>query len=422
MDHTQRPYIDRNLRPRVLEALSEDRVVCVLGPRQVGKSTSIIELASRDFQAPYRTLDNSTQRDAALADPTGYLTRLGTPAALDEIQRAPNLMLAIKELVDDPARQVPGQFLLSGSANLFTLPTIQDALPGRIGYLNLWPFSQGELEHHVETFIDGLFDGRFPTIATTEIGVQRYAERIVRGGYPAAYRRTQRGRTRFFNDYVQTILGRDVPEIAEIRRSTDDVGRLLRLLATQSSCLINWTDFGQPLGLSQKTTRRYTDILSQLFLIREVPSWHPQLRKRETSAGKLYLTDTGLLSSIAGVSDARLLGESETRLRGRVIETFVFCEVLRQLGWAETECEIYHYRERNDREIDLILESPDGRVVGLETKSSADAAPRDFRHLAWLRDELGERFVAGCVLYTGRETLSFGDRLAAVPLCGLWRG
>lgn len=380
----------------------------------------LIDLASHEFSAPYRTLDDATQQSAALADPTGYLARLGTPAALDEVQRAPALMLAIKRLVDDPRRQAPGQFLVSGSANVITLPTIQDALPGRVAYLRLWPFSQGELEGRRETFIDDLFAGRFPRIRAATIGVQGYAERIVRGGYPSAYGRTQRSRSRFFNDYVQTILGRDVAEFAEVRRSPDDVRRLFRLLAAQSSGVVNWTEFGQPVGLSQKTTRRYVDILSQLFLVKEVPSWHPQLRSRETRAGKVFLTDTGLLSSLAGIDETRLGREGEARLRGRLVETFVFCEVLRQLGWAETDCEIHHYRERNDREVDLILEAPDGRVVAIETKSAADADRRDFRHLAWLRDELGERFVAGCVLYTGRETVPFGDRLAAVPLCGLW--
>jgi predicted AAA+ superfamily ATPase len=256
--------IERHLRPAVVEALSEARAVCLLGARQVGKSTLAKEIAARERPAAYLTLDDEGTRRSALEDPTGFIAALSGPAVIDEIQRAPDLMLAIKSRLD--VSNDRGQFLLTGSANVITLPTIADALPGRIDYIGLWPFSQGELDDIRERFIDRLFACEPPTIEGADVGLAAYVERLVAGGFPDARDRSPASRSRFFASYVASILGRDVGDVARVR-DTADVGRLLSVVAARSATLMSARAMGVDLGLDHKTTTSHTKVLEDLFLI-----------------------------------------------------------------------------------------------------------------------------------------------------------
>jgi predicted AAA+ superfamily ATPase len=409
------PFIERNVRPTVVEALTEARAVCLLGARQSGKSTLARAISEREHPAEYLTLDNDATRRSALEDPTGFIAGVSGPAVIDEVQRAPDLMLAIKERLDTNNER--GQFLLAGSANILTMPSIADALPGRVDYVRMWPFSQGELNGRRETFIDRLFAGELPHIDDAEVGRGAYAAQIVAGGFPDARDRGARGRARFFTSYVSTILGRDLQDVASVR-DTAGVERLLRIVATRSAGLVSSRGVAGELGVDHKTVAARTRILEELFLVWRLQPWHVNLGSRQVKTPKIYMTDTGLLTHLMNI-DAKGIVQSST-LAGPIVETFAAMELARQCDWAESPASLFHYRDKQQREVDVILELGSGEVAGVEVKTAASVAAKDFAGLRHLRDKLGNRFKAGVVLYTGKRTLSFGDRLAAVPLCGLW--
>ncbi|MGH2875709.1 MAG: ATP-binding protein [Solirubrobacteraceae bacterium] len=399
----------------VVEALTEARAVCLLGARQAGKSTLSRAIAGHEHPAEYLTLDNETARNAATEDPTGFIARVSGPVVIDEVQRAPDLMLAIKERLD--TNNARGQFLLAGSANILTLPTIADALPGRVDYVRLWPFSQGELTEKRESFVDRLFAGEPPPIDGAPIGREAYAARIVTGGFPDAQDRGARGRARFFDSYVSTILGRDLQDVASVR-DTDGVERLLRLTAARSANLVSSRAVAGELGADHKTVTAQTRILENLFLVTRLLPWHVNLGSRQVKTPKIHMVDTGLLTHLTNVDTERIINDST--LAGPIFETFAAMELARQCDWAQNRASLFHYRDKQQREVDIVLELGSGEVAGVEIKTAASASPKDFAGLRHLRDKLGTSFKAGIVLYTGRRTLDFGDRLAAVPLCGLW--
>lgn len=410
-----RRFIDRNIRPSLVEALGEARAVCLLGARQSGKSTLARAIAAEEHPAEYLTLDDDATRQAALADPTGFIAGRSGPAVIDEVQRAPDLMLAIKERLDTNDER--GQFLLAGSANIVTLPSIADALPGRVDYVRLWPFSQGELTARRESFIDRLLAGETPQVNDAEVGLGAYAAKIVTGGFPDAQRRSAAGRTRFFNSYVTTILGRDLQDVARVR-DPGNVERLLRILATRSAGLMSSRAVAGELGVDHKTIAAQTRILEELFLVWRLQSWHVNLGSRQVKTPKIHLTDTGLLAHLTNIDAGRIL--QSPVMAGAIVETFVAIELARQCDWAESPATLFHYRDDQQREVDVVLELSSGEIAGVEVKTAASVRAKDFAGLRHLRDKLGVRFKTGVVLYTGTRTLSFGDRLAAVPLCGLW--
>ncbi|MFI5003458.1 MAG: ATP-binding protein [Solirubrobacterales bacterium] len=408
-------FVDRHIRSTVVEALTEARAVCLLGARQAGKSTLARAIVGHEHPAEYLTLDDDATRRSAREDPTGFVAGIAGPVVVDEVQRAPDLMLAIKERLDRSDRR--GQFLLAGSANILTLPTIADALPGRVDYVRLWPFSQGELAGRRESFIDRLFAGEPPHVDDAEVGRGAYAARIVAGGFPDVQDRSPRGRARFFASYVASILDRDLQDVANIR-DTGNVERLLRILAARSAGLMSSRGIAGELGVDHKTVRAQTRTLEDLFLVSPLQPWHVNLGSRQVKTPKIHMVDTGLLTHLTNV-DAQRIGRDAT-IAGPIFETFAAMEMARQVDWAESAASLFHYRDKQQREVDIVLELGSGEVAGVEVKTTASIHARDFAGLRHLRDKLGTRFKAGVLLYTGRHTLSFGDRLTAVPLCGLW--
>jgi predicted AAA+ superfamily ATPase len=398
-----------------VEALAEARAVCLLGPRQAGKSTLARAIAGQEHPALYLTLDDEATRRSALEDPTGFVARISGSAVIDEVQRAPDLMLAIKERVDTNNER--GQFLLAGSANLLTLPTIADALPGRVDYVHLWPFSQGELIGRHESFVDRLFAGEAPPVEDAEVGREAYAARIVAGGFPDAQDRTGRGRARFFTSYVSSMLGRDLRDVANVRDEAN-VERLLRIVAARSAALLSSRAIASELGVDHKTVSAQIRILEDLFLVARLQPWHVNLGSRQVKTPKIYMTDTGLLAHLTNVNATSVVRSPTSA--GSIFETFAVMELARQRSWAENPATLFHYRDKQQREVDVVLELGSGEVAGVEIKTAAGVRPGDFAGLSYLRDKLGSRFKAGVVLYTGKQALSFGDRLSAVPLCGLW--
>lgn len=409
--------IERHLRPRVLEALDDTRVVVVLGARQVGKSTLVQEIANRDRPATILSLDDQATRDAAAADPTGFVAGLVTPVIIDEVQRVPDLLLAIKVRVDRD--QAPGQFLLTGSANILTAPRIADALTGRAEYLRLSPFSQGELRGSAESFVPLLFDGRWPQVTSPDVGCAAYAEMVATGGYPAVMTRTAPRRARYFDSYVDTIIQRDLSTVAQVHEQAN-VRNLLSAIASTSASLMNFDSLGRDLGLAANTVRAHAALLDTLFLTARLEAWSTNLLSRVVKTPKAYVADSGLLCHLIGADADRLAQDGG--IAGMAFETFAAMELRRQVAWQDNAPRQFHYRDRDGREVDVVLERRDGSVAAVEVKTAASATTSDFRGLRHLRDKLGDRFKAGVLLYTGEHTVPFGDRLAAVPLCGLWAG
>lgn len=408
-------YISRTLAHTVAEAMAESRVVAVLGPRQAGKSTLVRRLSDQGIHASYLTLDDPAVLSLAASDPIGFLGGLESPVVIDEIQRAPELLLAIKTRVDQDDRR--GQYLITGSANLRTIPTVADSLPGRVDYLTLWPFTQGELVGRREDFIDRLFAGNIPSVSNAPIGKSSYSDLLLKGGYPEAQRRNADSRTRFFNSYLQSIVERDVPDSARLHEPAATAD-LLRLVASRSGSIARFDPLGQTLGLDGKTAKRYLQALERLFLIRIRRSWHRNLGKRQVKAPKIYVADTGLLAAVVGIDHHRL--ETNGGIAGSMFETFVATELERQAAWATEPYTFWHLRT-GGREVDVVIERRRGDIAGVEVKSSATVRAGDFAGLKWLRDETGDDFRAGVVLYPGSTTLPFGDRLWAVPLQTLWQ-
>lgn len=383
------------------------------GARQAGKST-LVQAVMKGRAGQQRTLDDATTLAAARADPNRFV-RHDDLLAIDEVQRAPELMLSIKAAVD--RSNAPGQFLLTGSARLLGLRKLPDALIGRMETLELWPFSQGEIEQHREGFIDAVFADRVHLRSPRPEPRARYVERICRGGFPEAVRRDEGRRARFFAAYGGDLVDRDVSQLADIQRR-DVLHQLLRVVAGRAAQLLKNERLASDAGIPTTTLERYLSLFEEVFLIKRVLPWSASTTERTVRMRKLLFVDTGLCAHLQGRTVKRLLRD-DTAL-GPLLENFVLGELARQLGWAETRADLRHFRTRDGVEVDAVLEAADGRIVGIEVKAGETVRTEDFRGLRHLQDRVPERFHHGLVLYTGDQTLPFGDRLLAAPIASLW--
>ena len=410
--------IPRAIEPELRDILSVSRAAAITGPRQAGKSTLARQLQSAGVVPNYFTLDDEAARNAARADPDGFALSLPRPAVIDEVQRVPSLMLAVKQILDnDPA---PGQFLLTGSADLLTARVVADALPGRVEYLNLWPLARAEIEGKRDSVIDALLDGTPPRVSGAPKGRAASAELVVAGGFPDALNRNPRQRARYLRSYVQATLARDLPEIGGVRGDPSKLELLLRLLAARTSTLVNYAALGRALALDEKTVKAHVELLAQLFLLHRLRPWSANLGARQVKTPKLLLTDTGLAAALVGVDAARYSAPDQGALAGGLFETFVVMELIKQASWSTTPVELFFYRDSDKREVDLVVESASGDVVAIEAKAAAATTASDVRGLRVLRDKLGERFKTGVVVYSGEHTLPIEDRIWAIPISGLW--
>lgn len=385
------------------------------GARQVGKTTLSLEIAAADHPMRTVTLDDAPTRRAALEDPAGFLAGLDTPVLIDEIQRAPDLLLEIKKAVDRDT--TPVRFLLTGSANVFASKRVLDALTGRIDRVRMWPLAQTEISGGELNIVDELLAGRAPQVEGATVGRGAFSSIIATGGYPEARQRPAgRVRERWFEDYIATALDRDLSEIANARR-TEDMGRLLRLIASQSANLLSYRAVGQRLQMHHDTVKAYVTLLEQMYLVQRLPAWRPGIGARESSRPKIYVCDPAMLAHLLG-SDAERI-ESDDQVTGKACETLVGVELLKHASWARTTVAVHHY-QRDREDIDFVLESRSGELAAIEVNARATLGPRDWKWLAALRQARGERFKAGIVIYAGEQTIPLGDRLWAVPYAGLW--
>jgi hypothetical protein len=406
---------ERQLGPRLEAALSDSPAVFLGGARQCGKSTLAQALAERRDMR-YVTLDDPRFLAAARSDPGGFLAGLGARAVIDEVQGCPALFPAIKLAIDRDRK--PGRFLLTGSANALVVPEMSRSLVGRVDLLSLRTLSQGELEAVRMSFADWAFSDDAPERSYQPC--PDIEKRIIMGGYADVVARpTKDRRAAWFDAYVTTILQRDVRELSDVD-GLHHLPQLLHLCAARTGSILNQAEIARSLGLPQTSLKRYLALLEAVFLVHRLPAWSTNLGKRLTRSPKLHFLDTGLAAHLQGVDERGWSGPA-TR-RGALLENFVFSELEKQLGWSSVRARLFHYRSHAGEEVDLVLEDPRGRIVGVEVKASSTLAASDAAPLRKLAGELGERFVRGVVLYCGSEVVPFDRHVHALPVSALWSG
>ncbi len=397
----------------MLEALGDTPVVLIHGPRQSGKSTLGQNL---EPDRKYVTLDDPIALNLARRDPRAFLEAHPSPVMIDEVQRAPELFMAIKLQVDRDRKA--GKYLLTGSANVLNLPKLADSLAGRMEIVDLLPFSQGELELTSDSFVDQVFQDRFEPFFDQE-DLRGVVDRIVRGGFPeASLRSSQSRRDAWFANYVRTLLERDVKDVANID-ALAQMPLLLRLLAARSGSTLNAAGLATETGIPYTSLKRYISLLETIFLVRLVNTWSSDRSRILTKAPKAFMVDTGLLCYLANLDARSLLGDS-LRLKP-VLENFVAMELQKQCSFGEVKPWLLHLRTIRHLSVDFVLESRRGDVVGIQVRANSTLHEDDAEGLRYLRELVGPSFVRGIVLYTGNEIQPLDERIIGVPISSLWK-
>lgn len=402
----------RFAKDRIEDALSDTRVVLISGPRQSGKTTLAMDVAGD--QTPFLTLDDANVFRSAVDDPVGFVRGLDR-AVIDEVQRVPDLLLAIKNLVDDD--KTPGRFLLTGSANLMTIPKIADSLAGRMEVVRLLPLSQAEIGGARSNFIDRAFAGEKPAADQMTIG-KDLVETVLSGGYPEALGRKRWSRKQdWYHEYLDALVQRDVRDVAQIAQLSV-MPKLLTVLAEHSGQLVNYSGIGAALDLNHVTTQKYVGVFESLYLVHTLRPWFTNRLKRLTKSPKLHFLDAGLLAAMRDVSPD-VIKKDRTPF-GPILETFVFSELRKIATWSAQRCSFAHFRDKDKNEVDIVLENRRGDVVGIEVKSSATASSADFAGMRKLAEACGEKFRQGILLYDHDRVVPFGENMFAAPLSSLW--
>ena len=417
--------IERWQRGTVETLLGERRVLMLAGPRQCGKTTLVKGLESTEVE--YRTLDDATHRTLADSDPEGFVRHGGATLIIDEVQRVPALFPAIKKAVDEDRR--PGQFLLTGSANVQAMPAVQESLAGRIAKIRLRPFSVGEMGGGKPDFLERCFNRDFTSRGKhgaapspgKRSGRDALIELAMRGGFPEAVELEGRAaRRRWHRDYIDALLARDLADISRIRRQ-EAMQELVKALAAWSAKPMDISKIGTKLSIRRPTLESYISMMEALFIVERVPAWTEGDYGRVGRRKKLFMTDSGLMASISGMRMEQVRLDPDRC--GKLVETFIYNELAAQVDADDGGYSLYHYRDRAQREINFIIERDDGELLCIEVKAAASVQKGDFKHLAWFRDNAAkDRDFTGIVLYAGEHTGSYGDGLWAVSADNLLSG
>ena len=411
MANTNYKMFDRFAAKSIADALADTSVVMLIGPRGCGKTTTVREFISEERE--YLTLDDDTLRDAARYDPTGFVRGLGS-VIIDEVQRAPELLLAIKQAVEDGQR--PGQFLLTSSTDIVHLQNLPESLAGRMEIITLLPLSRAEIEGKTPSFLYAAFSGELVEPPFKLIGSE-LLQTVVAGGYPEMLRRRESRRQAWAQDYVRDLVERDVREIAGVEK-VDQIQRLIETLATHSGQLTNFSGIGNELGIDDKTTQKYTAILEQLFLVRRIPAWFQSRLGRLVKTPKLHFLDSGLQVALLGLKSEKIA--KNRGAYGALLQTFVLSEIMKQMTWSDEIYAVNHYRDKDRDEVDFLVEDEGGALVGIDVKPAATVYAVDFKGLRKVQSICGDSLNLGVVLYDGTKTVAFGDRLFAAPISCLW--
>lgn len=412
--------IKRKLRGNILDALQSFPVVYVNGPRQAGKSTLVQALAAKTWPAEYITFDEATMLGAAEASPESFLRGYEGNLILDEVQLAPALFRALKILVDEARladkSTANGRYLLTGSANILALPNLADALVGRMRVLPLYPLSAVEVTKGKGAFLTRLMNNGFK--AGTVKNQKPLVQVIREATFPEITDKSDAIRRQWFESYITTILQRDVRQIAGIAK-LGVLPNLLRVLSSRAGGLVNEADIARTLGQNAVTAKNYRVLLQMMFLTFDVKPWFRNIGKRLVKAPKGYIVDTSLLCHLQQVNMEKT-ATSDPQTFGHIFENFVATELLKQLSVTEESAELYHFRTSDGKEVDFLLEMPDGKLAAIEVKNRDALTASDFNAMHLLKDKTGKDFTCGIVLYRGNKTVSFGEKLWAVPVDKLW--
>lgn len=408
---------ERFISPFIKDALGDTPVILISGARQTGKSTLCKQLIEKGiFTGTAVTLDDPTTLAAARIDPLGFLLSQNKHLIIDEVQRAPEIFLSIKKLVDED--RIQRRYILTGSSEVMTLPAMSDSLAGRIEMHHLWPLSQGEIKGAKSNFLDILIseNGSFPN---TNCVWEEIVQNMLIGGYPEILEReTEIRRDKWFSAYITAILQKDIKDLANIEGLTQ-LPNVLQLLAIRAGSTINLSDIARLSGIKNTTLQRYMALLEQVFLINKIPAWTPNAEGKYVKSPKIYINDSGLLSYLRG-EGKRLLEDRATA--GLILENFVSMEIIKQITWSDTYLKPYHFSTHKGAEVDIVLEDKYRNLYAIEVKSKASVNEKDFRGLKHFAALTGPKFKKGIVLYTGNQTIGGfgGSNLQAVPISSLW--
>ena len=408
-----RSEVARRLEAEVSAAMASSRVVAIVGARQVGKTSLVRRFASPD--RPILSLDDLGPLAQAQHDPAGFVASLGSQAIVDEIQRVPQLVLAIKSVVDRDARK--GQFLLTGSANVLALPLLADSLAGRMAIFELFPFAEAEICCATANVVTQLFESRQPWRADP-VDASDLVGRIVRGGYPEAVASIDdASRDRWFASYLFAMIQRDVRDIANVT-DVAAIGRLLALFAARSARIVNYSALASDAGIPKTTLIRYASLLEQTFLLHRMPAWSFDLGRRLTKLPKVFLNDVGVAAHLMNVDRTAL--SRDRNLLGGLLETFVANELRKHASWLSRRVAIYHYRESDGVEVDFILENSANERVAVEVKATSSPTPSDAKNLLKLMDDPKLGLKRGIVVHTGSSIVPMRANVHGVPISVFW--
>ncbi len=401
--------LKRVIQTEIESALKISPSVLVAGARQIGKSTIV-----QDMDREYIVMDDITQLEAATHDPQGYIKRIAKPVTIDEIQKAPQLLSAIKLSVDQ--NRVNGDFLLTGSANILSLKKSNESLAGRVIELTMYPFSAKEKNQDINVnFVDQLFDEPINRLAIKKPQPEKVKQFVIEGGYPLAFMMsTAKERFLWFNSYISTYIERDIRSIGELR-DIDNFIRFFNVLAPQSAKILNKSNIANDTRLNSATVDNYLSLLEKVYQIYLLKPYYENIGKTFIKSPKVYLTDSGISSHILGIKDEKDLEHS--KYRGDVYETFVFAELLKHITYSQSVMEFFYYRTQDKKEIDFLIKKQ-GEILAIEVKASYSVKPIDFKHIIDFQNRSSHN-VTGLVFYHGDKIVSFGDQLFAVPLGSL---
>ncbi|MBV6493627.1 MAG: hypothetical protein LDLANPLL_01650 [Turneriella sp.] len=407
MSDTQ--ILKRMLESRIDEARADTPVIMIIGPRQSGKTTLVKELVKKKYT--YVTLDDRLTLLSVRNDPMSLLQQ-HEYLVIDEIQRVPELLIAIKKTIDENRK--PGRFILTGSANVMVLPKVADSLAGRMETLTLLPFAQCEIEKKKSNWLDSIFDGR-PPMATRS---KNLVERVLRGGYAEMLRRpTPQRRTSWARQYIKAVVERDVKDIAAIEK-LGHLPKFLQVLAQTAGQMCNYTALGGQLQFDGKTAANYIGVLENMFLLKRIEPWANNKLSRLVKTPKLQFLDSGLLASLLGVT-AEEIKRDRTRF-GVLLETFVYSELLKFANVSYNDYRFMYYRDADKYEVDFIIENIAGELIGIEVKSTISLRESDLRNLKKWSSLAGKKYKMGILFYSGDETLPLGNNIWCVPFSSLW--
>ena len=412
--------VSRHLHRPIADALGAFRVVVLHGARQVGKST-LARLVALELGGSYTTLEDPAIRQLAQTDPGSFLEYQSHPLVIDEIQLGgDSLVRAVKQIVDEDPK--PGKFLLTGSTNFLTVPRLSESLAGRARILRLSPLSQAELAGRPAATPPPWLQPSAIAPQSTHLQRHEYMELVCRGGYPEPVRFAPRMRTGWFESYAETVIQRDIIALSSLRRH-DVLPRLLRLLSARTGTELNLSSLASTFEVSSHTIQSYMEWMETVFLVLRLPVWSRNLSSRTIRRPKNHICDTGLAAGLLGLSVKSLTAPTSVAA-GSLIETFTVNEIHRQITSAGGHQRLYHYRDRQGYEVDLVIEEPGGAVIAIEIKATSTPTLKQLRSLRWFRDRLDTvapgTFKQGLLLHTGQQNLPAGDRLRLQPIDSLW--